>query len=704
MVNNKHSSEKLSSDEDVGQPIAFDLGKKTEKPFELVSKYKPKGDQPSAVRALVEGLNNNVQHQVLLGVTGSGKTFSIANVIAEVNRPALILAHNKTLAAQLYQEFKGFFPNNAVEYFVSYYDYYQPEAYVPKSDTYIEKDAQINEAIDRLRHSATQSLLTRNDVIIIASVSCIYGIGSKDSYMKMSAYIEVGQSPGRDPFLRTLVESQFQRNDIAFERGTFRVRGDTVEIFPAHEEESALRIEFFGDDVERITKIDPLRGKTLEELSFVRIMPASHYATTVERRHLAMKAIANELQVTLKAMKDEGRLLEAQRLEQRTTYDLELLETTGICKGIENYSRHLSARQPGEPPPTLLDYFPRDFIFVVDESHQSLPQAGGMYKGDQARKTTLVEHGFRLPSALDNRPLKFDELEGHIGQAIYVSATPKDYEIDKAEGVVVEQLIRPTGLLDPVVEVRPADNQVDDLVSEIQKVIQKGERVLVTTLTKRMAEDLSDYLLEIGVRAKYLHSDIDTIERVEILLALRKGVFDVLVGINLLREGLDLPEVSLVGILDADKEGFLRSDAGLIQTIGRAARNASGRAILYGNKITRSMDIAIRETKRRREIQEAYNLEHNITPKTIIKSIRELDPEIGYVESDFFAGTALGDKRQKKIKLTRETEDLVNTKGYKIAIATLRKKMHKAAENMDFELAASIRDEIFSLEKEEALG
>jgi excinuclease ABC subunit B len=670
------------------------------RPFRLESEYAPQGDQPEAIEQIVENLELGIKSQVLLGVTGSGKTFTMANVVARVNRPTLVLAHNKTLAAQLYQELKGFFPDNAVEYFVSYYDYYQPEAYVPSTDTFIEKDALINDAIDRMRHSATQALLSRNDVIIVASVSCIYGIGSRDSYREMTAYVEVGRPIGRDSFLRQLVESQFERNDVSFHRGTFRVRGDTVEVFPAHEDETALRIEFFGDDVERITVIDPLRGKTLEELPFVTIWPASHYATSADKRKRALDSIRKELQLRLTEMRHKDALVPAQRLEQRTLFDLEMLEATGACRGIENYSRYLSGREPGEPPPTLLDYFPRDFLMVVDESHQTVPQVGAMYRGDRARKETLVEYGFRLPSALDNRPLKFEEWERHLSEAVFVSATPSEYELEKSQGIVVEQLIRPTGLLDPVVEIRPVATQVDDLIDECRQVKERGGRVLVTTLTKRMAEDLSEYLQEVGIKTRYLHSDIDTLERVEILLALRRGEYDVLVGINLLREGLDLPEVQLVAILDADKEGFLRAATGLIQTIGRAARNADGRAILYADTLTDSIKAAVGETQRRRVTQQAYNKEHGITPRTITKAIRELAPELGYLDSDYvdLEDMAKGKGRGGKGRRRAQKEDVL-VDDIPQLVEQLRTDMNEAARDLEFEKAAEIRDRIKVLEK-----
>jgi excinuclease ABC subunit B len=683
--------------------------RQADRPFSITSGFSPQGDQPQAIEKLVEGLQRGLPHQVLLGVTGSGKTFTVANVVARVNRPALVLAHNKTLAAQLYQELKAFFPDNAVEYFVSYYDYYQPEAYVPSSDTYIEKDSLINDTIDRMRHSATRALLERNDVIIVASVSCIYGIGSRESYKEMTAYVEVGRKLGRDAFLRQLVESQFERNDVSFARGTFRVRGDVVEVFPAHEEEEALRISFFGDEVEKIQLVDPLRGRVNGEVPAVTIWPASHYATNAERRKRSIDAIRQELLERLQELRANNLLLEAQRLEQRTLYDLEMLEATGSCKGIENYSRHLTGRKAGEPAPTLLDYFPRDFLLVIDESHQTIPQVRGMYFGDRSRKETLVRYGFRLPSAMDNRPLKFDEFETHMHHVISVSATPADYEIDKSEGVIVEQLIRPTGLLDPVVEIRPVASQVDDTIAEIKATVARGFRVLVTTLTKRMSEDLTEYLAEIGVKARYLHSDVDTLERIELLAALRRGDYDVLVGINLLREGLDLPEVALVCILDADKEGFLRATTGLIQTIGRAARNSEGRVILYADRMTDSIKAAVGETERRRAIQMAYNTEHGITPTTIVKPLRELDPEAAYADGDFLdvAKVAKSGETHPGAKKTRakakggkkggavvdvDSDDLPGL------IEKLKKDMRAAAMDLEFEKAAQIRDQIKVLE------
>ncbi len=672
--------------------------------FELVSDFSPQGDQPQAIEHLVDGLERGLGHQVLLGVTGSGKTFTVANVIARVNKPTLVLAHNKTLAAQLYQELKAVFPNNAVEYFVSYYDYYQPEAYVPSTDTYIEKDSLINDTIDRMRHSATRALLERNDVVIVASVSCIYGIGSRESYKEMTAYVEVGRPLGRDSFLRQLVESQFERNDVSFARGTFRAKGDVVEVFPAHEEEEALRISFFGDEVERIQVVDPLRGRVVADLPFVTIWPASHYAMNKERMKRTLDAIRAELLVRLQELRGQNLLLEAQRLEQRTMFDLEMLEATGQCKGIENYSRHLTGRATGEAPPTLLDYFPKDALFVIDESHQTMPQVRGMYFGDRSRKETLVRYGFRLPSALDNRPLKIDEFEAHVPQAIYVSATPAEYEIEKAHGVIVEQLIRPTGLLDPMVELRPVATQVDDLIAEVKKTTGAGERVLVTVLTKRMAEDLTEYLQEVGVKARYLHSDIDTLERIELLSALRRGDFHVLVGINLLREGLDLPEVSLVAILDADKEGFLRATTGLIQTIGRAARNAHGHVILYADVVTDSIKAAVDETKRRRAAQEDYNRAHGITPRTIEKAIRA-DPSLAYADHDYLDldAAAAGGPGGKPGRRRRGGADAVDAAEIPALIETLRAEMRAAAQAMEFERAAELRDRVRALERKALL-
>lgn len=657
----------------------------SEQRFEIVSEFEPKGDQPTAIKALVEGLESGTRHQTLLGITGSGKTFTVAHTIASVGRPTLVMAPNKTLAAQLYSELRELFPNNAVEYFVSYYDYYQPEAYLPTSDTYIEKDAIINDEIDRMRHAATRSLLTRTDVIIVASVSCIYGIGSAEWYQEMLIELNVGDELRRDEFLRRLVDIQYARNDVDFHRGTFRVRGDIIEIFPVDAEDRAIRIEYWGDEIERISEIDPLRGKTLNELRTYLVYPGSHYVTPEEQRKRAIESIREELREVLVHLEEEGKLLERQRLEERTLYDLELLEQMGFCHGIENYSRHLSGRSAGDPPPTLIDYFPKDFLLIADESHITIPQIGAMFKGDRARKTTLVKHGFRLPSALDNRPLQFDEWEERVNQIIYVSATPGDYELEKSEGVVVEQLIRPTGLLDPVVEIRPVRHQVDDLLHEIRLRVDRNERVLVTTLTKRMAEDLTEYYSELGVRVRYLHSDIDTIERVELLRDLRRGEYDVLVGINLLREGLDLPEVSLVAILDADKEGFLRSPRSLIQTIGRAARNSEGRVIMYADKITGAMAQAIEETERRRVYQAEYNEKHGIKPATVKKAILELDPSLG--TSDYIAIPILTESRVEEGRLDHHE-----------LVAAIRSEMLLAAENLEFERAAALRDRLMELE------
>jgi len=657
--------------------------------FKLVSDFQPKGDQPRAVGELSEGLLRGDKQQVLLGVTGSGKTFTIASALANVNRPALVLAHNKTLAAQLYQEFRSFFPENAVEYFVSYYDYYQPEAYVPQSDTYIDKEAIINDEIDRLRLSATRSLFERRDVLIVASVSCIYGLGSPEAYYGMLLFIRQGDVIDRQQILSKLVEARYDRNDYDLRRGTFRVRGDVVEIVPAYEE-TGIRIELFGDEVEAISSFDPLTGKTLGRLAQVAIYPSSHYVTPRPRLHDALRTIEAELIERKAELEREGKLLEAQRLYQRTMFDLELLREVGHTHGIENYSRHLSGRAPGEPPPTLLDYLPRDTVMIIDESHQSVPQVRGMYHGDRQRKTTLVEYGFRLPSALDNRPLNFDEFEARMGQAIYVSATPGPYEMQKAGGVVVEQLIRPTGLMDPPVDVRPVKGQVDDLLAEIRLRAARNERVLVTTLTKRMAEDLTEYYHDLGVRVRYLHSDIETLERVRILRDLRKGEFDVLVGINLLREGLDLPEVSLVAILDADKEGFLRSGGSLIQTVGRAARNVEGQAILYADKVTDSMKWAMAETERRRALQLAYNQEHGITPESIKKNITEVLSSV--YEADYLAVPAVEEEPSERFRTVDDLEK---------EIRVLEKQMREAARALEFEKAAEIRDRLKTLRASE---
>ncbi len=665
------------------------LARGKEGSFRLVSGYKPEGDQPAAIEAIVGNLRQAVPHQVLLGVTGSGKTFTMANVIAQVNRPALVMAPNKTLAAQLYNEFKSLFPDNAVRYFVSYYDYYQPEAYVPSTDTFIEKDSSINDEIDKLRHSATKALLERNDVLIVASVSCIYGLGEPEVYFETVVFLEEGQTIERDRVLRKLVDIAYQRNDYDFHRGTFRVRGDTVEIFPAYEEQRAVRIEFFGDQVEALYEIDALRGKVLRKLQAVAVYPASHYVTTSDRMERAVVGIREELKARLELFRSENKLLEAQRLEQRTMYDLELLAEMGFCPGIENYSRHLTGRAPGDPPPTLLDYFPKESIFFIDESHVTVPQIGGMYRGDRSRKQTLVDFGFRLPSALDNRPLNFEEWESHVNQAIYVSATPGDYEQQRSGGLIVEQLIRPTGLIDPKIEVRKAGTQVDDLLEEIHKRVAVGERVLVTCLTKKMAEDLTDYYHDLGIRVRYLHSDIETIERVEIIRGLRKGDFDVLVGINLLREGLDLPEVSLVAILDADKEGYLRSARSLIQTIGRAARNLHGLVLMYADRMTDSMTKAIGETDRRRAKQLAYNEANGITPATIIKAI---DASLVEMYSPEWAVVPEIDDKPSD-------EEMLPAHELPERISALRQEMMEAAEKLDYEHAAELRDQIKKLER-----
>jgi excinuclease ABC subunit B len=647
------------------------------------------GDQPKAIEALAQGLNQGLKHQVLLGVTGSGKTFTLANVIARVQKPTLVIAPNKTLAAQLYHEFKQFFPDNAVEYFVSYYDYYQPEAYLPATDTFIEKDSSINDAIDRMRHSATSALLQRNDVIIVASVSCIYGLGSPEAYHGMLLSLEEGMTLGRDDLLRKLVDILYERNDYDFHRGTFRVRGDVVEVFPASAEDRCIRIELFGDTVESITEMDPLLGTPIRKLSRAAIFPGSHYVIPENRVEIAMEGIRLELAERIRYFEKNKRLLEAQRIEQRTLFDLEMIREIGYCHGIENYSRHLSGRKPGEPPPTLMDYFPRESLLIIDESHVTVPQIGGMFAGDRSRKGTLVEYGFRLPSALDNRPLTFEEFEQNVKQAIYVSATPGPYEMEKSEGSVVEQIIRPTGLTDPEIHVRSAKGQVDDLLGEIRKRAQRNERVLVTTLTKRMAEDLTEYYHDLGVRVKYLHSEIHTLERMEIIRDLRMGKFDVLVGINLLREGLDLPEVSLVAILDADKEGFLRSHRSLIQTTGRAARHLSGEVLMYADHVTRSMDLAIEETRRRRIIQESYNRENGITPEGIRKGI----PETLYAlsETDYHTVPAAAERPGKYVP-SEEVPDLIRS---------LEKEMTQAASRLEFEKAAACRDRIKELKERE---
>ena len=657
--------------------------------FKLHSEYTPAGDQPDAIRQLVEGLSSDMHSMCLLGATGTGKTFTMAHVIAELNRPTLVMAHNKILAAQLYGEFRELFPDNAVEYFVSYYNYYQPEAYVPSSDTYIEKDSLINDRIDRLRHRATRSLLERRDVLIVASVSCIYGIGSRRDYGGMAFELKKGDLVGRDPLLRRLVEMAFIRVSADFHRGTFRAKGDVVDIYPAHEDDVAIRVELWGDEVERITLVDPLRGIVLEEVPSVPIYPASHYVTEEDRLKTAVETIGIELKDRLHELRNANRLLEAQRLEQRTMFDLEQIQEMGRCPGIENYSRHLSGRQVDEPPPTLVEYFPRDFLLMVDESHAMIPQIGAMFSGDRSRKNVLVDYGFRLPSAKDNRPLRFEEFWHLVNQTVFVSATPADWEIDRCQGVLVEQVIRPTGLVDPQIEIRPAGTQVDDFLGEIRATVEKGDRVLVTVLTKRMAEDLTEYYQEVGVRCRYLHSEIDTLERIELLRDLRTGEYDVLVGINLLREGLDLPEVSLVGVFDADKEGFLRSGRSLLQVIGRAARNVDGRVILYADKETDSMKAAIGETNRRRARQEAYNLEHGITPETVKKGIRDILAsiyerdyvELAEAERDLPAGLANLPPKE----LGREVE-------------AMRTRMFALARDLEFEKAAEMRDQIAKAE------
>lgn len=654
--------------------------------FELVSKYSPQGDQPAAIQRIADGIHNGEKRQTLLGATGTGKTFTISNVIKEVNKPTLVIAHNKTLAGQLYSEFKDFFPNNAVEYFVSYYDYYQPEAYVPSTDTFIEKDASINDEIDKLRHSATSSLFERKDVIIIASVSCIYGLGSPEEYRDLVLSLRTGMEIERNQLLHRLVDIQYERNDINFQRGTFRVRGDVVEIFPASRDEHCLRVELFGDEIDRIREVDALTGEILGEREHVAIFPASHFVTREEKLLVAIENIEKELEERLADMRENGKLLEAQRLEQRTRYDLEMMREMGFCSGIENYSRHLTLRPPGSTPYTLIDYFPEDFLIVIDESHVTLPQIRGMFNGDQARKQVLVDHGFRLPSAMDNRPLTFTEFEEKINQIVFVSATPGPYELEHTPEMV-QQIIRPTGLLDPTIDVRPIEGQIDDLIGEIHDRVKRNERVLVTTLTKKMSEDLTDYLKEIGIKVQYLHSEVKTLERIEIIRELRLGKYDVLIGINLLREGLDIPEVSLVAILDADKEGFLRSERSLIQTIGRAARNARGHVVMYADRMTNSMELAISETKRRRAIQEEYNEKHGITPMTIQKDIRDVIRATHAAEDEAEYKTT-----EKLTKLTKKERDKL--------IEDMEKEMKEAAKALNFERAAELRDLILELKAE----
>ncbi|HCZ8578801.1 TPA: excinuclease ABC subunit UvrB [Enterococcus faecalis] len=660
------------------------IERETSNTFHLASKYEPAGDQPAAIAELVDGVKGGEKAQILLGATGTGKTFTISNVIQEVNKPTLVIAHNKTLAGQLYGEFKEFFPDNAVEYFVSYYDYYQPEAYVPSSDTYIEKDSSINDEIDKLRHSATSSLLERNDVIVVASVSCIFGLGDPREYSQQVVSLRVGMEMDRNELLKSLVDIQFERNDIDFQRGCFRVRGDVVEIFPASRDEHALRVEFFGDEIDRIREVDALTGEIVGETEHVAIFPATHFVTNEEHMEHAISQIQEELEARLKVLRSENKLLEAQRLEQRTNYDIEMMREMGYTSGIENYSRHMDGRQEGEPPYTLLDFFPDDFLLVIDESHVTMPQIRGMYNGDRARKQMLVDYGFRLPSALDNRPLRLEEFEQHVNQIVYVSATPGPYEMEQTE-TVVQQIIRPTGLLDPEVEIRPIMGQIDDLVGEIHERIEKDQRVFVTTLTKKMAEDLTDYFKELGLKVKYLHSDIKTLERTEIIRDLRLGEFDILIGINLLREGIDVPEVSLIAILDADKEGFLRSERSLVQTMGRAARNAEGKVIMYADKITDSMQRAMDETARRRAIQEAYNEEHGIEPKTIIKEIRDL-----------ISISKTADKDETVVQLDKSYKDLSRQEKADL-LMKLEREMKDAAKALDFETAATLRDTILEL-------
>jgi excinuclease ABC subunit B len=657
--------------------------------FRIVSDFKATGDQPRAIEKLSEGVNKGANHQVLLGVTGSGKTFTMANVIEQIQRATLVIAHNKTLAAQLYNEFRQLFPENSVEYFVSYYDYYQPEAYLPTTDTYIEKDSSINEQIDRMRHSATNALFERNDVIVVASVSCIYGLGSPEAYHGMLLFLEKGQRIERNDILRKLVDIQYTRNDFDFHRGTFRVRGDVVEIFPASHETSAVRVELFGDEIDSIVEFDPLLGSPLRQLEKVAIYPGSHYVIPETRMKAAIDGIHDELRERIQYFRKTNKLIEAQRIEQRTMFDLEMIQEMGYCHGIENYSRHLSGRMPGEPPPTLLDYFPKDFLLFIDESHATVPQIGGMYNGDRARKQTLVDFGFRLPSALDNRPLNFEEFEARVNQTVYVSATPADFETEKSKGRIIEQVIRPTGLTDPTISVRPVKGQVDDLLNEVRKRAEEGQRVLVTTLTKRMAEDLTEHYKELNVKVAYLHSDIETLERVDIIRDLRMGKYDVLIGINLLREGLDIPEVSLVAILDADKEGFLRSTRSLIQTMGRAARNVNGQVLLYADRMTDSMRNAIQETNRRRTVQEEYNKKHGITPQSIKKNIQAALRTV--YEGDYFTVPIAAE----------EAGEYVSTVNIRALIGQLEKQMRAAAKELDFETAAELRDKIRSLKQRE---
>jgi len=660
-----------------------------ESPFQLISPFSPSGDQPEAIKKLARGVEDGVKSQVLLGVTGSGKTFTVANVIQEVQRPSLVIAPNKTLAAQLFSEFKELFPNNGVEYFVSYYDYYQPEAYIPQSDSYIEKDSSINDAIDKMRHSATRSLLTRRDVLIVASVSCIYGLGSPDEYKNMHLFLRAEEEYPMEDVQRRLVFMQYERNDVSFHRGAFRVRGDVIDIFPVHEEERAVRLEFFGDTLESIYIVDPLRGVVIEQLEEYTVFPGSHFVTSKDRLQIAIRTIKEELQLRLQFFQDENRLVEEQRLDQRTMFDLEMIQELGYCTGIENYSRHLTGKAPGVPPPNLLDYFPEDYLLFIDESHIGIGQLNGMYNGDRSRKTTLVDFGFRLPSALDNRPLRFDEFEKRINQVVYVSATPGPYELSQVDGGVVEQVIRPTGLLDPRIVVRPATSQVDDLLEEIRLRSERGEAVLVTTLTKRMAEDLTDYYEKLDIRVRYLHSDIKTLARVELIRELRKGEFNVLIGINLLREGLDIPEVSLVAILDADKEGFLRSERSLIQTCGRAARNVDGLVIMYGDVITGSMQYTIDETERRRKIQQEYNRKNDIKPKTIVSKVKDTLQQHLYD-----SGYAADDYQENLLQIAEELPEYSSVKDLEKEIVVLEGQMHQAAKELAFEKAAELRDRI----------